>query len=403
MGNAYLLPIRSMRLGGQRRLCTGTGAAAHLDELPLGRKRVVGAESAGFHIPQQAVVEVVSEPTPELFSHHAPALTSLLRMALLSAVELTLPTALHLLLDVSHTVVPSDRQLIVFHESGSATNRLQMGRNFEPLQPPDPAYNLLHAWVGRTGKPIIVSHGLEPAVDEYLQRFQAATALASPLYVEHDWAGSLQLFRSEGPDFSVADGRLLWILSLLSENQMARINIMQNLMRMAYTDYLTGLRARGYFEQALEQEVRRALRKSGTCGLLLVDLDDFKAINDRHGHRAGDEVLRRFAQILTHDMRDVDTVARYGGDEFSVILPDVSEEGARFVANRIGDAVRRHEFRLPDLEPAIRLSASIGIALCPTDERTPDQLMRAADLALYQAKLRGKNRPFFWHEFRRAS
>ncbi|MGH9519016.1 MAG: diguanylate cyclase [Terriglobales bacterium] len=363
----------------------------------------MGTEAAGFHIPRQTVVEVGSEPTPELFSHNTPALTSLLRMALLSAVELTLPTALHLLLDVSHTVVESDRQLVVFHDPSNSVNRLQMGRNFEPLQPPDPAYNLLHAWVGRTGKPIIVTSGLEPAVDEYLHRFQATTAFASPLYVEHDWAGSIQLFRNDGPYFSSADGRLLWILSLLAENQMARINIMQNLMRMAYTDYLTGLRARGYFEQALEQEVRRALRKSGTCGLLLVDLDDFKAINDRYGHRAGDEVLRQFAQILAHDMRDVDTVARHGGDEFSAILPDVNEEGARFVANRLGDAVRRHAFRVPDLEPEIHLSASIGVALCPADERTPDQLMRAADLALYQAKLHGKNRPFFWHELRRAS
>lgn len=363
---------------------------------------MVGAESAGFHIPQQTVVEVVSEPSPELFVHNPPALTSLLRVALLSAVELTLPTALHLLLDVSHTVVDSDRQLIVFQEPNNASGRLQMGRNFESLQPPDPASNLLHAWVGRTGKPIVASLGLEPAVDEYLHRFHASTALASPLYLEHDWAGSIQIFRRQGPDFSATDGRLLWILSLLAENQLARINIMQHLMRMASTDYLTGLRARGYFEQALEQEVRRALRRSSTCGLLLVDLDDFKAINDRFGHRAGDDILRQFAQILTHDMRDVDTVARYGGDEFSVILPEVSDEGARFVANRIGDAVRTHPFRLPDHEPSLHLTASIGVALCPADEHAPDQLLRAADLALYQAKLRGKNRPFFWHELRRA-
>lgn len=363
---------------------------------------MVGAEPAGIHIPQQTVVEVVSEPSPELFEHNTPALTSLLRMALLSAVELTLPTALHLLLDVSHTVVESDRQLIVFQEPNNTSGRLQMGRNFEPLQPPDPAHNLLHAWVGRTGKPIVASLGLEPAVDDYLHHFQASAALASPLYLEHDWAGSIQVFRQGGPNFSSADGRLLWILSLLAENQLARINIMQHLMRMAYTDYLTGLRARGYFEQALEQEVRRALRKSSTCGLLLVDLDDFKAVNDRFGHRAGDEVLRQFARILTHDMRDVDTVARYGGDEFSVILPDVSDEGARFVANRIAEAVRNHKFRLPDLEIPQQLTASIGVALCPADERAPDQLMRAADLALYQAKQRGKNRPFFWHELRRA-
>lgn len=243
---------------------------------------------------------------------------------------------------------------------------------------------------------------MDAAMDGYLERVESRFALAAPLYLEHDWAGSIQLFRTGGEPFAIADGRLLWILSLLAENQMARINVLQQLTSMAYTDYLTGLRARGYFEQALEQEVRRTLRKSSSCALLLVDLDEFKSINDRFGHRAGDDVLRQFAHILTRDMRDIDTVARFGGDEFSVILPDINDEGARYVATRVRDAVRAHRFRISESEVQLQLSASIGIALCPGDERNPDQLLRAADLALYQAKQRGKDRPFFWRELRRS-
>lgn len=363
----------------------------------------MGAEPQALHIPPRAIVEVVSEPTAELFHHNLEALTSLLRMALLSGVELTLPTALHLLLDVSQSVVASERQLIVFADQRDPASRIQMTRHFDPPAPPGPEGNLLHAWVGRSGKPLLVEAGLDPAMDAYLRQVGALGALAVPLYLEHSWAGSIQLFRAAGPPFSVSDGRLLWILSLLAENQMARISVLQQLTRMAYTDYLTGLRARGYFEQALEQEVRRALRRSSACGLMLVDLDDFKSVNDRFGHRAGDEVLRQFARILTRDMRDVDTVSRFGGDEFSVILPDIDEAGVRFVANRVREAVRAHHFAVPDSEVQLALSASIGIALCPGDEHNPDQLLRAADLALYQAKQRGKDRPFFWRDLRRAS
>jgi len=362
----------------------------------------VGTEPPS-NIPAQAIVEVFNEPTSDMFPQQLGALTSVLRMALLPGMELTLPTTLHLLLDIAQSVVASDRQLIVFCGSQDPGSRLQLGRHFDPPAPPELAVNTLHTWVGRIGKPVVVGVGLDPAMDRYLERVEARAAVAAPLFLEHEWAGSLQLFRIGAEGFSTVDGRLLWLLSLLAENQMARIQSMQQLTRMAYTDYLTGLRARGYFEQTLEQEVHRTLRQSTSCGLLLADLDDFKNVNDRFGHRAGDDVLRQFARILTRDMRDVDTVARFGGDEFAIILPEAHEEGVRYVAQRISEAVRTHPFRIPDTDIQLQLSLSLGIALCPSDERRPDQLLRAADLALYQAKQSGKDRPFFWRELRRIS
>jgi len=344
------------------------------------------------------VVEVLSQPTAELFPRHLEAVASLLRMALLSGVELTLPTALHLLLDISQTVVASERQLVVFTGMAEAAAGTQIGRNL--VAPPPIESNLVNSWAHLAGKPLLICRGLEPAMDAFLDSIEAAFALASPLYIEHDWAGSLQMFRSSGAAFTPDDARLLWILTLLAENQMARIRSLQQLMRMAYTDFLTGLRARGYFEQALEQAVHRSLRQSTPCGLVLVDLDDFKAVNDTYGHPAGDSVLRQFARILGHDMREVDTVARFGGDEFALILPDTGEAGVRLVADRLRLALQKARFPLPDSDVKIQLSLSMGCALCPQDEHTPDQLLRAADLALYQAKQRGKDRPCFTAEAR---
>ncbi|MGH9481773.1 MAG: diguanylate cyclase [Terriglobales bacterium] len=351
-------------------------------------------------IPARAIVEVLREPNEELFHQRHRALTGLLRLALLSGMELTLPTTLHLLLDISQSVVASDRQLVIFGSSRDPASHRQLGRHFDPPLPPEREANLLDHWVGRAGKPVLAGPGLSGEMDSYLERVQARAAVATPLFLEHDWVGSIQLFRTSGKGFNPADGRLLWILSLLAENQMSRIHAFQQLTRMAFTDFLTGLRARGYFEQALEQEVHRALRLSSSCGLLLADLDGFKKVNDRYGHRAGDEVLRQFARILSRDMRDVDTVARFGGDEFALILPDTHEDGVRLVARRIQERVRAHRFRLPDSQPELQLSASLGIALCPGDERRPDQLLRAADLALYQAKQSGKDQPYLVRELR---
>ena len=356
----------------------------------MGQATRLSVEARAQRVPPEAVVEVLSQPTAELFPRHLEAVASLLRMALLSGVELTLPTALHLLLDISQTVVASERQLVVFTGMGEAAAGTQIGRNI--ASPPLIEANLLNTWVGQAGKPLLIARGLDPSMDQYLECTDAGFAVASPLYIEHDWAGSLQMFRSSAAPFTAEDARLLWILTLLAENQMARIRSLQQLMHLAYTDFLTGLRTRGYFEQALEQAVHGSFRHSAPCGLVLVDLDNFKAVNDTYGHPAGDSVLRQFASILGHEMREVDTVARFGGDEFALILPDTGEDGVRLVIDRLRLSLQNTRFRLPNSEVKIPLSISLGVALCPKDEHTPDQLLRAADLALYQAKQRHKDR-----------
>ena len=164
----------------------------------------------------------------------------------------------------------------------------------------------------------------------------------------------------------------------------------ERFQELARTDPLTGCFNRRALFDWLEREVERVKRYQQTLAVLLVDLDAFKMVNDRRGHLAGDTVLRQIGELLRHEARAVDVVARYGGDEFVLALPETASDGAVVVADRIRQRIAQHDFAPTD-EP-LYVTASIGVATLPAPGiETVDALIAGADAAMYRAKGSGRN------------
>jgi len=160
------------------------------------------------------------------------------------------------------------------------------------------------------------------------------------------------------------------------------------------SDALTGCLNRRSFEARLKGDLRQARRRNSTVAIAAVDLDHFKEINDTHGHPVGDVVLQQLANIMKATARDTDAVARYGGDEFVVILPDTGWQGALAFADRLRRRVDDYSFGSPDAPP-LDVTISVGVALARgSDKISTESLLQEADAALYRAKSAGRNRVF---------
>ena len=227
--------------------------------------------------------------------------------------------------------------------------------------------------------------------------------LCLPLCVKARLMGAVYLDNTE--QLSAFGSRERELAEILAEH--AAIAIENALLhRKSTQDRVTDVYNHSAFEQFLDDEVDRARKGGFNCGLLMIDVDDFKQINDVHGHEVGNDVLRDVAYTLSTTVRGADivaraqdrpnapVVARYGGDEFEIILPGASREGALATAKRLATLFRGQKFESGGKR--LKLSVSVGVAVFPVDAPDTSELILRADEALYQAKRAGKGRAVAW-------
>jgi diguanylate cyclase (GGDEF)-like protein len=252
---------------------------------------------------------------------------------------------------------------------------------------PAAAADDVERFVLRTGLPSFSDIEDAHALAHPLRQGPAAGAEADVI------AGAISVWRV-GKPFSARERELFHYLAGQAAVSVENVGLHETVNRQAVTDELTGLSNRRRFQETMATEVERAKRFEAQLGLVMLDIDDFKAVNDTWGHQMGDLVLREVAKILRASSREIDEPARYGGEELALVLPGTDLDGAHQLAERVRESIEA--LRLPilgdDTAEPLRVTASFGAAALPGSAGDVRGLVAAADEALYQAKRAGKNR-----------
>ena len=244
----------------------------------------------------------------------------------------------------------------------------------------------------QVGHPIVVADlAQDPRLggDDTFPDFDAGPAMFVPLKPGERLRGHLACYRRPGRrGFDGNDARAATLLAAWSGLAIEHLRLAVSMERLAVTDDLTQVYNYRYLKSALRREIRRASRFGMDLSVVMIDVDNLKSYNDRYGHLRGSRLLRDIAALIASQVRSFDLVAKYGGDEFTLILPQTARPGALAVAERIRARVEAEAFPMAQRG---EITISLGVATFPTDNQDGLGLIRIADRALYAAKRRGRN------------
>ncbi len=260
---------------------------------------------------------------------------------------------------------------------------------------PNDSYTWLSWFLRNQKEPLVISDFEDeckemPLLSSNEGDLPISSFVALSLRIKDRPIGALILGGRDKGQFSGTQARMLSIICSQASLALENALIHQRIGRMAITDGLTELYNHRYFQESLNREIIRLNRIQGKFSLLLLDIDDFKKLNDEYGHQAGDLVLKGISTILKKEAREADMLARYGGEEFALLLLDSDKKGALRMGERIRYAIAEYRFKLNNR--VVKITISGGIACWPSDAEDKQLLIKKADMALYYSKEKGKNK-----------
>lgn len=330
-------------------------------------------------IDNQALLNMLKQQTDEL--------NALKKLSINLTSSLDLPDVLDALVSEAMQLIPNAHDVHIFLYSNG---KLSFGAALDAAGNKNtvwskPRSNGLTYTVARSGEIVIVEDMQNHPLYATAPAEWRGSIIGIPLKVGNSVVGVMNLARSTVGGFSASELRLLGLLADQAAVAISNANLHQIISRQAYSDTLTGLPNRRALDERLEQEVQSARRNGYSFAVVMMDLDGFKNVNDTYGHSVGDDVLRLVFNQMARGVRNTDFLARYGGDELTLILTQSDMSSARIVTEKILEGMKRIKFTLPDRKK-LELGISGGIAIYPVHARNGPDLLRAADAALYQAK-----------------
>ena len=250
-------------------------------------------------------------------------------------------------------------------------------------------------WVAQHGVPLLIpdvrdDHRFATHFDEQLS-YKTRSIIAVPMKIHEQVIGVIELINSyDELIFDDTDQSILTAIADFAAIALVNARNFDRINELVVTDDLTGLFNSRHFGQLIESEFLRAQRYQTELSLVFLDMDRLKRINDVHGHLVGSRMLSELGRLLGKNIRECDRAARYGGDEFVIILPQTGKQQALSLAGKLLELMRSTTF-LSDDNQDIRLTASFGVATYPQDGNNRTELLRAADVAMYAAKDAGRN------------
>jgi len=330
-------------------------------------------------IDHQALLAILKQQTDEL--------DALKKLSIHLTSSLDLPDVLDALVSEAVRLIDNARDVNIFlyknHKLSFGAALEADGTRNKPWS--KPRSNGLTYTVARSGEMLIVENMKDHPLFQNVPVHWIGSIIGIPLKVGNNVVGVMNLSRSTLGGYSASELRLLSLLSDQAAVAISNASLHQMISRQAYSDTLTGLPNRRALDERLEEEVVSARRNNYSFAVIMMDLDGFKAVNDTYGHSVGDDVLRLVFNEMGRGVRTTDFLARYGGDELTLILSQTEITSAQVVSEKITEGMKKLKFRLPDGK-RLKLGISGGIALYPIHARSGPDLLRAADAALYHAK-----------------